>query len=232
LSSASLDSALQKIGRNCAELVHNGDLVGLGSGSTVAKFAIELGKRVRSESLKVSVVPSSTQAWILANDNGIPVAQDSAHCPPKLDLAFDGADQISVATRSMIKGGGGALLKEKIILSCSQKNYILADYNKYVLELDKSVPVEVIQFSVSSAEEKLKQNFPCIPTLRKLDKGYPFFTESGNLILDCQFKMPMTDALSLERRIKIIPGVVEAGLFNCRVEKFYKATPDGSFETA
>jgi ribose 5-phosphate isomerase A len=149
-----------------------------------------------------------------------------------LDLAFDGADQISVPTRSMIKGGGGALLKEKVILSASEKNYILADHTKFVHELSRSVPVEVLQFSAVSVEENLKRNFVCIPVMRKLDKGYPFFTESGNLILDCQFKVSITDPLILEKRIKMIPGVLEAGVFNCPVEKFYKATPDGSFETA
>lgn len=225
-----LESALDKIAKRSADLINSGDIVGLGSGSTVARFAKALGTRIERESLKFSVVPSSTQAWLLAKENGLPLGVDSAHCPTELDIAIDGADQISISTRSMIKGGGGALLKEKIILSSSKKCYILADQSKYVPKLTRSVPVEVVQFSLVSVESKLRSSLGGKCDLRKLDKGYPFFTESGNVIIDCQFEDSISDPLSLENKIKSIPGVVEAGIFNCRIDEFLRANHDGTFD--
>ncbi len=213
------------------DLIRSSDVLGLGSGSAVARFAKALGERARKESLKITVVPSSMQSWLLATENGLTLTNDSAHCPPVVDVAVDGADQISLSTRSMIKGGGGALLKEKIIISSAKKCYILADESKYVQKLNRSVPVEVTQFSALSVEHKVKQQLGAEPVLRKLDKGYPFFTESGNVILDCQFKESISDPVGLETKIKTIPGVVEAGIFNNPVDKFYKVNQKGTFET-
>jgi len=233
LSTASkglLDSALEKMALAVAsEHVGGGSIIGLGSGSTVARFATALGKRNKVEHLGITIVPSSMQAWILAKENGLELYQDSAHCPEKIDVAVDGADQISKSSRAMVKGGGGALFKEKIILSSAAEAYILADEGKYVDLLNRSIPVEVSQFAVSSAEYKLRSELGANPLMRKLDKGYPFFTESGNVILDCQFPKPISDPVSLERSIKLIPGVIEAGVFNCRVTRFYKAGLDGEF---
>ena len=226
-----LDSAFENLAKKAAgELVKNEDILGLGSGSAVARFAKALGERVRKESRKVTIIPSSMQSWLLAKENKLTLASDSSHCPPLVDIAVDGADQISLATRSMIKGGGGALLKEKIIISSAKKCFILADESKFVKKLNRSVPVEVTQFSLLSAESKLKK-LGAQPALRKLDKGYPFFTESGNVILDCQFKTVIWNPIQFETEIKSIPGIVEAGIFNNRVNKFYRANQDGTFDT-
>lgn len=213
------------------DLVRNSDVLGLGSGSAVSWFAKALGERVKKESLKIVVIPSSMQSWLLATENGLTLVNDSAHCPAVVDVVVDGADQISLATRSMIKGGGGALLKEKVIISSGKECYILADESKYVQKLNRPVPVEVTQFSAISVEHKLKKQLGADPVLRKLDKGYPFFTESGNMILDCQFREEIVDPAKLEAKIKTIPGVVEAGIFNNAVEKFYKVNQSGTFET-
>jgi ribose 5-phosphate isomerase A len=213
-----------------SDLIRNSDVLGLGSGSAVARFAKALGERVRKESLQVTVVPSSMQSWLLAKENKLVLASDSGHCPPIVDVAVDGADQISLSTRSIIKGGGGALLKEKIIISSAKKCYILADESKYVQKLNRSIPVEVTQFSVLSVERKMKEHLRAEPVLRKLDKGYPFFTESGNVILDCQFKEAISDPVELEMKIKTIPGVVEDGIFNNPVKKFYRVNQKGTFE--
>ncbi len=213
------------------ELVEKGDVLGLGSGSAVSKFAKALGDRVKRESFNVTVVPSSMQSWFLATTNGLVLANDSAHCPDRLDIAVDGADQVSRSTRSMIKGGGGALLKEKIIIASAKECFILADESKFVKNLNAPVPVEATQFSVLPVEHKLKETFKAATVLRKLDKGYPFFTESGNLILDCGFPDEISDPQGLEKKIKTIPGVVEAGIFNNPVKRFYKANQDGTFET-
>lgn len=225
-----LESALDQLARSSADLICSGDVVGLGSGSTVARFAKALGIRIEKESLKLSIVPSSTQAWLLAKENGLPLSQDSAHCPTSLDIAVDGADQIAISSRSMIKGGGGALLREKIIISSSKKCYILADQSKYVLHLARSVPIEVVQFSLVAVESKIRSSLGGTCELRKLDKGYPFFTESGNLILDCRFGESISDPIALESRVKMIPGVVEVGVFNCRIDKFLRANQDGTFD--
>ncbi|HXQ91734.1 MAG TPA: ribose-5-phosphate isomerase A, partial [Nitrososphaerales archaeon] len=104
---------------SAAENIVAGEILGLGSGSAVARFAKALGQRIKSESIKISVVPSSMQSFMMARDNGLDLAKDTARCPESIDIVVDGADQISLSSRSMIKGGGGALLKEKILISAS-----------------------------------------------------------------------------------------------------------------
>jgi ribose 5-phosphate isomerase A len=229
---SNLESAFEKMAQSAAkDLITKGSVLGLGSGSAVARFAKALGDRVKRESLDITVVPSSMQSWILANTNSLILANDSAHCPPEIDIAVDGADQVALSTRSMIKGGGGALLKEKIIISSAKQCCILADESKFVEKLNRPVPVEVTQFSTLSVEHKLKTTFGANPVLRKLDKGYPYFTESGNLILDIELKEPISDPQGLEKKIKTVPGVVEAGIFNNPVKTFYRANQNGTFDS-
>ncbi len=224
---------MELVGREVARKhIKSGMVLGLGSGSAVAKFARALGEEIRSgEVRELSIVPSSLQAFLLARENALPLTTDTAHCPTSLDATVDGADQVSIASRSMIKGGGGALLKEKVILSSSKHSYILIDSSKIVQKLTRSVPVEVIQFAIDSADEIIRREHNAETILRKLDKGYPYYTESGNLILDCQFKRPIDDPIELERSIKSVPGVVEMGVFNCHVDKFYVGTENGRVES-
>lgn len=225
-----IDAAFEKLAKSVAyELVKDSSVLGLGSGSAVSTFARVLGERVKRESLRMQVVPSSMQSWFLANMNGLRFVEDSAHCPSDIDISVDGADQISLETRAMIKGGGGALLKEKTIISSAKECYILADETKFVPTLIRPVPVEVTQFSVVSVEAKVKK-LGAEPVMRKLEKGYPFFTESGNVILDCRFKGGVDDPVDVEKNIRMIPGVVEVGIFNFPVKKFYKANQDGTFD--
>jgi ribose 5-phosphate isomerase A len=212
--------------------IKSGMVLGLGSGSAVKEFAKALGELVRKGNLKdVSIVPSSMQAWLLAKENLLPLIADSAHCPPSLDTTVDGADQISLHARSMIKGGGGALLREKIILSSSKHSFILVDSSKIAQNLNRGVPIEVVQFAAESVQEKLVKDLKAKVTLRKLDKGYPFFTESGNIIIDCQFRREIQEPVELEQGLKALPGVVEVGIFNCKVDKFYVGNQDGSFKS-
>ncbi len=218
------------VAQRASRQVRDGDVLGLGSGSAVAIFARALGGRVKKEKLRVSIVPSSLQAWGLASENGLAFASDSAHCPKVLDIAVDGADQVASRTRSMIKGGGGQLLREKIILSASRRIFILVQRAKVVERLGGPVPIEVMQFAIETARERLKRNFGAKADLRKLGKGYPYYTESGNVILDAQFKEEVEDPRSLETLLKSIPGVVEVGVFNCRVDKFFVGNQDGSVE--
>jgi len=232
-TSIGLDTSLEKMASAVAgQRIPRDCLLGLGSGSTVARFAKALGERNRSEKLHVSVVPSSMQAWLLAKENGLGFYEDIAHCPASVDVAVDGADQVSTKTRSMIKGGGGALFKEKIILSSAKQVFILADKDKFVPDLRRSVPVEVSQFALLTVEKQIRAAVPgSEPMLRRLDKGYPFYTETGNVILDCLTKEPISEPRSMERLLKTIPGVVEVGVFNCSVDAFYKANHDGTFES-
>jgi ribose 5-phosphate isomerase A len=230
--SAMISSGLERAARAiAANEIEDNSILGLGSGSAVAKFATALGERVRSEHLHIQVIPSSMQAWLLARENGLPLLSDSAHSPPSLQACVDGADQISKRSRCMVKGGGGALLREKILLYNSERNIIIADESKFVQELEREVPVEIFPFAYLTVQERLRGHFSANPVLRKLDKGYPFSTESGNLILDVKFPKPVADPSQAEKDIKTIPGVAEAGIFACNVKAFYKANYDGSFET-
>ena len=113
----------------------------------------------------------------------------------------------------------------------SRKTIILADHSKFVKNLDRSVPVEVTQFSYLTASSEIKRKFGADPRLRKLDKGYPYYSESGNVILDCQFREEISIPRDLEKELKMIPGVVECGLFNTEVDRFYRANQDGTYDS-
>lgn len=222
--------AFDRMAEAITQEISDGDVLGLGSGLAVSKFAKALGRRLKAEPIKIEVVPSSMQSFLLAKENGLSLARDTARCPESIDIVVDGADQISLSPRAMIKGGGGALLKEKILISASKKTMILGDHTKYVKKLSRSVPVEVAQFAYVSVEAEIKRKFGADPILRKLDKGYPYYTESGNIILDCQFREEISSPRDLEREVKMIPGVLECGIFNTEVERFYRANQDGTFD--
>lgn len=226
----SLDSAFDRMVESVSQEIGKGALVGLGSGSAVSRFAKALGRRAKSESLGVTIVPSSMQSFLLARENGLELAKDTARCPEEIDVVVDGADQVSLSPRTMIKGGGGALLKEKILISVSKRTLILGDHTKFVKKLNRSVPVEITQFSFLPVASEVKRKFGAEAELRRLDKGYPYYTESGNLIIDCQFKDEISAPRDLEREIKLIPGVIECGIFNTEVDRFYRANQDGTFD--
>ena len=139
------------------------------------------------------IVPSSMQAWLLAKENGLEFYEDSAHCPSVIRRRGGRCRPgYSSNSRAMIKGGGGALFKEKIILSSANRVFILQlTRTSLFRDLKRSVPVEVSQFALSAADKQLRAIAQGVePALRRLDKGYPFFTESGNVILDCLSKTP------------------------------------------
>ena len=144
-----------------------------------------------------------------------------------VDTVFDGADQID-SHGYLIKGGGGALLRENILASSARKIVIMADSTKFSKYLNKNVPVEIHPFAKYSAETAIKK-IGGKPTMRTLDRGYPFITENGNLILDCNFGTIKTPA-SLARKISAIAGVIEVGIFLRRPNIIYKAKAGGKFE--
>ncbi len=188
--------------------VKDGMIVGLGTGSTV-KYAIKkLGVNVRN-GLLIQGIPSSGQTKKLAIQENIPLTSLLDH--PEIDVTIDGADEVD-SDLNLIKGGGGALTREKIIAFHSKKVIIVVDDSKVVksLGIDFPLPVEVVKFEWEATKRSLEV-FGCDVQLRKIMDD-PFITDNGNYILDCEFER-ITEPEQLEQTINMIPGVVENGLF-------------------
>ncbi|MEM3578641.1 MAG: ribose 5-phosphate isomerase A [Candidatus Bathyarchaeia archaeon] len=207
---------VEKAKRNAAleaiKHVKNGFVLGLGSGSTVAYAAQEIGRKIRTENLRVKVVPTSYQSFMLAVKNGIPIT--SLEENPMLDLTIDGADQID-ENLNLIKGMGGALTREKIVAAASKTFIIIADWRKKAKALGENgqpVPIEVLPFAASFVIRKLNM-LGGKPTIREgSGKVGPLVTDNGNFIVDVDFGLIKNPA-ELERKLKTISGIVETGLF-------------------
>ena len=208
--------------KEAARLAEGARIIGLGSGSTAAKIVKELAG-LKDE--KMEFVPTSIQIKLEAEKNNLTIADENRI--PDIDIVFDGADQIDEAF-NMIKGGGGALLREKILISSAKRVVILADESKFVKQFSWPVPVEVHPMARSSASRKLIAAGGK-PSLRTLDKGYPFITENGNLILDTSFDS-IKDPRAKEMELRSIPGVMEVGLFTRKADFYFKARNDGTFQ--
>jgi ribose 5-phosphate isomerase A len=195
-------------GRAAAELVRDGDIVGLGTGSTAYFAVVALGERVKA-GLKITGIPTSVQTADLARTLGIPLTTLDEH--PEIDITIDGADEVDPKL-NLIKGGGGALLREKVVASVTKKMVVVADSGKIVSVLGKfPLPVEVISFARTVVEKKIAA-LGAMPKLRTKPDGSPYLTDNGNPILDCSFGM-IADPPALARELNGMPGVVEHGLF-------------------
>jgi ribose 5-phosphate isomerase A len=219
-----VEKAKKKAALEAVKHVKNGFVVGLGSGSTAA-YAIEaLGERIKRESLSVLGVPTSYQAFLLAVKHGIAVTTLEEH--GVIDVTIDGADQID-AKLNLIKGMGGALAREKIVASASKQNVIIADESKKVKALGENghpVPVEVLPFAVSLVKHKIEA-VGGNPVLREgKGKVGPVITDNGNVVIDASFGV-ISNAAELELKLKMIPGVVETGLFVGLANTAYIGTP-------
>ena len=193
-----------------AALVEDGMIVGLGTGST-ARFAIDtLIARVR-DGLRIRAIPTSERSAAQAREGGIPLTTFAEH--RRLDLTIDGADEIQAGTLNLIKGLGGALLREKIVAAASERLVIVADGRKLVERLGQTavVPVEVVPFGWETTRERLRL-LGTDPQPRRDAAGQLFCTDGGNRILDCKFAS-IADPAALEQAIGQIVGVVEVGLF-------------------
>lgn len=192
------------------EYVRDGMKVGLGTGSTAALAVEALGERVR-DGLMIVGVPTSERTAALARQLGIPLAT-LEECP-QLDITIDGADEVDLATLNVIKGLGGALLREKVVALASKYEVLAVDESKVVARLGDHtpVPVEVVQFGWTNTAEVLRA-LGCDPRRRIADGGEPYVTDSGNYLLDCHFG-GIDDPPGLASRIKATTGVVEHGLF-------------------
>ena len=195
-------------GRAAARLVRDGDVVGLGTGSTAYFAVIALGERVKA-GLKIIGIPTSVQTADLAGTVGIPVTTLDEH--PEIDITIDGADEIDPQLR-LIKGGGGALLREKVVASASKKMVVVADSGKMVPVLGKfPLPVEIVSFARTVVAKKI-ESLGASVKLRLRPDGSPYLTDNGNQILDCSFGK-IDDPASLALALSNTPGIVEHGLF-------------------
>ena len=222
------EDAKRRVALEAVKFVEDGFVVGLGSGSTAA-YAIEaIGRLIHEDDLNVVGVPSSSQAFLLAVRYGVPVTTLDEY--PVIDLDIDGADEVDHRL-DMAKGGGGALTREKVIASAAKQVVIVADETKLVERLGTTfkVPVEVLPFALATATSELRK-LGGKPFLRE-SKGKvgAVVTDNGNYILDVDFG-PIDAAETLNWQIKLVPGVVETGLFIGLADRVFLGKKDGIVE--
>lgn len=199
----------QAAARASIQYIEDGQVVGLGSGSTAAWMIRYLAERVRAEGLRIRGIPTSEASHQLATELGISLT--TLEAVQQIDVTIDGADEFDPQLR-LIKGGGGALLREKIVASASRKMVVVADAAKQVPVLGRfPLPVEVIRFAEPLIRARLAEQGGR-PKLRMRASGEPFLTDEQNHILDCRFER-IEDPESLARTLSDMPGVVEHGLF-------------------
>ena len=210
------------------DYIEGGMRLGLGTGSTAAKLVDLLGARV-GQGLDIICVPTSEATHDQAKALGIPLT--TLDDQPELDLTIDGADELDSRLR-LIKGGGGALLREKIVAAASERMLVMADASKLVESLGKfPLPVEVISFGLASTRVHIDAKARVMGcegeiALRMAGAGNPFMTDSGNAILDCSFGH-IAEPEALAAALTGIPGVVEHGLFIGLADTAIVAGPDG-----
>lgn len=199
----------QMAAKRALELVEPGMAVGLGSGSTATLWIHLLGEKVRNEGLKIRAIASSDASEKLGRSYGIPFTTFEE--TPSLDLTVDGADEVAPGL-ALIKGGGGKLLREKIVASASKRFVIVADGSKEVEKLGKfPLPIEVIQMAEPLVSRELRE-MGFTPKVRTNQDGSNCITDEGNLILDCSGLL-IEDPAAMAEKLDSIVGVVEHGLF-------------------
>ena len=211
-----MDARQKKIAaaRKALDFINPGTAIGLGTGSTAAELVILLGEKV-AQGFDVIAVPTSEATRQQAE--GVGIRLTTLEETPALDVTIDGADELDKALR-LVKGGGGALLREKIVACASKRMVVIADDTKVVQTLGKfPLPVEVVQFGLAATKAMLEARATELGlsgeiALRTGADGHPFTTDNGNFILDCKFgAIPQPEALSA--CLNTIPGVVDNGLF-------------------
>jgi ribose 5-phosphate isomerase A len=195
---------------SAAGMVQDGMIVGLGTGSTAKFLVASLGERVKA-GLRIIGVPTSEATAAQARSLNIPLSDLGKY--PQLDMTIDGADEVELGTLNLLKGLGGALLREKIVASAAKQFVIIVDETKTVQRLGSHapVPVEVIPFGWQAVEKRLK-DLGAVPTLRKNPQGETYITDGGHYILDCAFG-PIAHVTELADKMDRTVGIVEHGLF-------------------
>ena len=207
-------------------LVEDGMRLGLGTGRTMELVLRVLAGRIAAEGLRVTGIPTSEATASRARALGIVLVEPGAPC----DLALDGADQIERGSLRLIKGGGGALLREKIVAESARRFVVVADAAKVVGRLGEgfALPVEVVKFGVEATARRLAA-LGGAPVVRRRD-GVAVTTDNGNLVLDCPGFAPIRDPFTLERSLRAVAGVVATGLFLLPVERVLVGHDDGTVE--
>ncbi len=217
------EEARKKAGFEAAKHVDNGFVIGLGSGNTAAQAIKEVGKRVKQEGLKILGVPTSSQAMFLAVECDVPLTTLDEHT--RIDLTIDGADQID-RDLNLIKGMGGALAREKIVASASKKLIIVVEETKLAdrLGTNKLLPVEVMPFAASTVISRIQEIGGKTVLRTGPGKLGPTVTDNGNYVIDADFG-PINDPNKLNMQLKMIPGVIETGLFLKMADIVYVGKP-------
>ena len=218
------DDAITALSKDAVKLVKNHQTIGLGSGRSATAFVKSLSSLVKKKKLNIKCIPTSLQIKLEAEKGNLHLIDTVLD---KIDIVFDGADQIDKG-KNLIKGGGGALLRENILINAAKKVVIMADDSKFVTNFDRSVPVEVHPLARNTVTKNISK-IGGKPKLRTLDRGYPFITENGNIILDCNFGVIKKPKL-LREKIKNISGVLEAGIFTRKPDIIYRARSTGKFD--
>ncbi|MFP8953409.1 ribose-5-phosphate isomerase RpiA [Natrialbaceae archaeon A-arb3/5] len=222
------DAAKRRAGERAAEDVDDGDVVGLGTGSTTA-YAIDAIGAAVSDGLEVRGIPTSFQSRQRALEAGIPLTNLDA--VETVDLAIDGADQVvddsdASGYGALIKGGGAAHAREKLVDAAAERFVVVADPSKLADRLERPVPVEVVPEAHTVVANRLRE-LGGEPTLRDAErKDGPVVTDNGNLVLDCDFG-PIDDPSHLATQLSAIPGVLEHGIFVDLADAAYVGTADG-----
>jgi ribose 5-phosphate isomerase A len=225
LEKSQQDQLKKQAGEAAAKLVEDGMIVGLGTGST-AEHAIEaLGRRVTSEGLRIHGIPTSAHTMEKARSLQIPLTTFSEHV--EIDLTIDGADEVLPGPLYLIKGHGGALLREKIVAAASKRMIVVADGSKLVKTLGElcTVPTEIVPFGWEATRKKLER-LDARPVLRLGTDKKPYITDGGHYILDCAFGA-MDDPKEIAHHLDHVVGLVEHGLFLKFATEAVIATADG-----
>ncbi len=218
------DDAIKALSNDALKLVKNHQTIGLGSGRAATTFVKSLSLFVKKNKFTIKCIPTSLQIKLEAEKGKLHLVDTVLD---KIDIVFDGADQIDKG-KNLIKGGGGALLRENILINAAKKVVIIADESKFVTNFNRDVPVEVHTLARNTVTKYISK-IGGKPRIRTLDRGYPFITENGNIILDCNFGVIKKPKL-LQEKIKKISGVLEVGIFTRKPDIIYKARSAGKFD--
>ena len=221
----SYDGAISALSNNALKFVKDDYVIGLGSGRAATTLVKSLAKLIKLKNYNIKGVPTSLQIKLIAEKVGIPLVETDQ--VDHIDVVFDGADQID-SQKFVIKGGGGALLRENILFSLAKKVVVMADKTKFVKNFTRTVPVEVHPLARNSVTKSIKK-LGGKAQLRLLDSGYTFFTENGNIILDCNFGT-IKNPKVLSQKIKQTAGVLESGIFLRKPDVIYRAKTGGKFD--
>lgn len=208
--------------------IQDGMTVGLGTGSTAAYAILALGRRVQAEALRLRCLATSLVSADLARAQQIPLLDwnEAIH----LDLTIDGADEVDPQFH-LIKGGGGALVREKLVAAATAREIIVVDPGKVKTALGAHpVPCAIVPWGWPSTLARLETDFPCRAVLRRTPEGAPFVTDDALLVADLHFASPLPDPAALERALNATLGVVECGLFIHLCHHLIIGHPDGRLE--